>query len=356
MALAAESDDAFLMFYSDEDWIDSENRYASPYFKNSWDPELALNQNYFSRLAMFNTARSRAIGGFNPAFSSGWAYEFGLRYAADLSSKNIAHISEVIYHNRNAASLSFFGLYEESAREKEKLTELKASFAKTATVGGVNSGEASRSSSSEPTTVAIICDARENKDRFVDLFRRRWENAGATEIILLTRGEEKTDANIKYLSPDKNASFIEALNLAAENTEAGILGFVSPDLIPASDAPARRIASIFLRAGIGALAGKISYPNGKLWNGGYLADAEGVLKPIFKNTDFSRFWWFNWHKLTRSVDAIDCACLFTRKKLFEEFDGFKNCMESWAFQDYCLRLKQNGYSIIWDSNIRFQLS
>ena len=57
--------------------------------------------------------------------------------------------------------------------------------------------------------------------------------------------------------------------------------------------------------------------------------------------------------LTQEFSAVTGACLFTRKELFEAVGGLdaKNLPVSFNDVDYCLRLREHGYKIIYVGDV-----
>lgn len=88
------------LFYSDEDKISTAGRRSAPYFKADWDPELILQQNFFSHFGVFDTAVMRAAGGFRPGLEGSQDHDLVLRCARMVEARDIVHIPHILYHWR----------------------------------------------------------------------------------------------------------------------------------------------------------------------------------------------------------------------------------------------------------------
>ncbi|MDN7509526.1 glycosyltransferase [Burkholderia multivorans] len=88
------------LFYSDEDKISEAGRRSTPYFKGDWDPELILQQNFFSHFGVFDTNIVREVGGFRRGLEGSQDHDLVLRCTRLVAPSQIVHIPHVLYHWR----------------------------------------------------------------------------------------------------------------------------------------------------------------------------------------------------------------------------------------------------------------
>ncbi len=88
------------LIYTDEDKIDPQGLRCDPYFKSDWNYDLFLSHNLITHLAVYRTARLRALGGFREGFDGAQDYDLALRFIADLPERRIRHIPRLLYHWR----------------------------------------------------------------------------------------------------------------------------------------------------------------------------------------------------------------------------------------------------------------
>lgn len=88
------------LLYSDEDKISEEGLRSSPYFKPDWDPELIVQQNFFSHLGVFDTQLVRDAGGFRQGLEGSQDHDLVLRCLRIAGDAAVVHIPHVLYHWR----------------------------------------------------------------------------------------------------------------------------------------------------------------------------------------------------------------------------------------------------------------
>lgn len=103
VAAAVRSRPQARLLYSDEDKLAQDGTRIEPYFKPNWDPLLALGQNLFSHLGVFDSALVREVGGFRTGFEGSQDLDLVLRCAERIEREQIVHIPQVLYHWRLSA-------------------------------------------------------------------------------------------------------------------------------------------------------------------------------------------------------------------------------------------------------------
>lgn len=88
------------LFYSDEDKLDPSGKRTAPYFKPDWNPVLALTQNLFSHLGVYERTLVEEAGGFRKGFEGSQDYDLALRCISIAGAECIVHIPHVLYHWR----------------------------------------------------------------------------------------------------------------------------------------------------------------------------------------------------------------------------------------------------------------
>ena len=337
-----------MLFYSGEDRLDGRVEVDAPYFKGPWDPLLALQQNYTRRLAAFRREKGLTLGGFRDKFALAYEYDFHLRYCRRLAPHEVVHIPQILCHVRQEGDAGVMGINANAELAAEGLAALREHLKTVAPQASCELGPDNLCRIIWPASeerVAILCDMADSPARERAEFCGRWREAD--EIILLGEPGEDFAPNTRVLSPPAGLSEIGRLNWAARQAKSEILGFVKKEVSPAGPGWRAEMAGFSKVYAAGAWAGKITYRDGKLVNAGYLGDAYGNLRPLFKNADPGRLDWFNWDRLSRAVLALGGECLFTRRETFLQNSGFDEELDTWAYQDYCLRLGRQGLLNAW---------
>lgn len=355
LAAALAANPGAQLFYAGEDRMGTHGQLSTPYFKAGWDPLLALQQDYVHRLAAFRRDKVRALGGFREKFALAYEYDLLLRYCHRLRSHEVVHIPQVLYHCREGSGHGVIGVDPSPELAAEGLEAVRDYLRAVVQESDCEPGPDRLCRITWPrgeAKIAVLCDmtgsdAQERRD-----FCACWHEAD--EILLLTDATEELGPNVRVLSPPEGLSAIGRLNWAAPQAKAEILGFVKRGVSPARPGWTREIAGFSGHFPAGAWAGKLtSSRDGRLAHAGYLGDAYGNLRPLFRNADPARVDWFNWGRLSRAVAALGGECLFTRRETFLQNTGFDAELGEWAYQDYCLRLGRQGLLNAWLASAGF---
>lgn len=341
-----------MLFYSDEDKVVGDGYFFHPHFKKGrWDRDLLASQNFVCHLAAYRTGRLREIGGFRKGFEGAQDHDMLLRYVAGLDESALLHIPRVLYHWRSheqSTSMNIGAKGYAFANARKAVQEWLDQTCPGAVVDESPTIQWTRVRyplPSEKPLVSILCRIRTNS----------FEPAAFASTI------EKTTAyphEIIFICPPEDKVFREGLmagscRIATSYSDASmkakgeILGFMELKLADASEEWLEEIVSSLWRPDVGAVGGKVIINEKCMAHAGYMVDASGVLKPLFRNSPARHIRNFGWNILPRTVDALDALCLFTRKDVFMKNGGLDPDMEDWALQDYCLRLGQKGLRSVW---------
>ena len=179
------------------------------------------------------------------------------------------------------------------------------------------------------------------------------------EVIIVDNGS--TDATGELLArvsgarvirSDENLYYLRGVNLGAGYANGRCLLLLNNDTELGSDSIARALALLEADPGIGAVGGRLIRPNGLLqeaggivWRDGscfsYSADQPPELGPSM---------------FQRDVDYVSGAFLMTRRELFERLGRFDEALAPAYYEetDYCLRLWQAGYRVVFDPGVLVQ--
>lgn len=186
-------------------------------------------------------------------------------------------------------------------------------------------------------------------------------HTNSREPVAFTSTIEKTTAyphEIVFICPPEDKDFWETVlpvpcriatsySDAFMKAEGEILGFMELNLAGASEGWLEEIVSSLWRPDVGAVGGKVIINEKCMAHAGYMVDASGRLKPLFGKSSARQIKNFGWNVLPGTVDALDGLCLFTRKDVFMKTGGLDPTMDTWALQDYCLRIGQKGLRSVW---------
>ena len=104
----------------------------------------------------------------------------------------------------------------------------------------------------------------------------------------------------------------------------------------------------FQRQDVGAVGGKLYYPDGTICHAGYAVGFDGMFMKIFWNHPGKEPSYLDMLKYVRNVTAVSSDCLMIRKTLYKRLNGF-NPVFSYPLSDidFSLRLRTLGKLIVW---------
>jgi O-antigen biosynthesis protein len=357
------------LIYSDEDKIDETGGRSNPFFKPDWNPELFLGQNYINHLGCYRADLLREIGGFREGFEGSQDYDLALRCVERLRPKQIRHIPRILYHWRMIGG-SLAAVPDAKPYAKEAARRAIADFCDRNEMPAVvvpcpENAESHRVIQALPEPAPLASIIIPTRDR-LGLLRRCIESIRARtdyepfEIIVVDNGsvEEETKAFLRHSEADNKIrvvvengpfNYSRLNNRAATAARGDILVFLNNDTEIDDADWLREMISHAARAEVGAVGARLWYPDGTLQHGGVVLGLGGVAGHAFPNIPRGHPGYFNRAMLQQNCSAVTGACMAVRKTVFEELGGFdeENLGVSFNDIDFCLRLTQRGYRVIW---------
>jgi GT2 family glycosyltransferase len=143
-----------------------------------------------------------------------------------------------------------------------------------------------------------------------------------------------------------NVGFLHGANTAALAARGEFLLFLNNDVELLPGAVASALKRIDGAAGVGAVGGRLVFPDGTLQEAGSIIWRDGSChgygrgdRPDHPQYDF-----------IRNVDFSSAAFLLTRRRLFDDLRGFDTAYAPAYFEDadYCVRLWKSGHAVVYD--------
>jgi len=138
-------------------------------------------------------------------------------------------------------------------------------------------------------------------------------------------------------------------NFAVKNAKGKFILFLNSDVKVISKNWLGNMLYLFDDSEIGVVGAKLLYPNGTIQHAGIIFGKNIATHQFLKMKaeDLGEF------NIVRQVEAVTGACMMTRKNLFIDLGGFDEINLPIAYNDvdYCLRLSENGFKIIWTPEV-----
>ena len=357
------------LIYSDEDKIDQTGARCCPFFKSDWNPELLLGQNYVSHLGIYRRALLVEIGGFREGYEGSQDYDLALRCSEKLHPAQIRHIPRVLYHWRmvegSAAAVAEAKPYAAKAARLAIADHLQRKNIDGAVVPCPQNREWHRviyPLRSPSPLVSIIIPTRDQAallQRCLTSIREKTDYA-PIEIVIVDNGSTKPethaflhdlalDPRIQIVTDGAEFNFSRLINRGVRIARGEILAFVNDDIETDKSDWLREMVSRAVRPEVGAVGARLWYPDGRLQHAGVVLGLHGVARHAFQrflpqpvalmNRTFI---------LSQNYSAVTAACMVLRKTLFDDVGGFdENLPNNFNDVDFCLRLRERGWQIIW---------
>ena len=173
------------------------------------------------------------------------------------------------------------------------------------------------------------------------------------EIIIVTNNLDVNSPMRKFLETlkhkvyvfDKEYSFSAVNNFAAAKAQGEFLLFLNDDTRIVSKNWMESLLKLGLEKDVGAVGGKILFPNGRLQEAGCIVWSDGNAWNYGRNSD-PTLPEFNF---VRDVDYCSASCLLVRKDVFLQVGGFDTnyTIAYGEDADLCLAIKKAGYRILY---------
>lgn len=366
--------------YSDEDKVDQEGKlHYFPHFKSDYNPDLLHTNNYICHFFAVKTEIIKKIGGFRPSYDGAQDYDLVLRCIDESSS--VIHVPKILYSWRshkgstssNTDSKGY--AFEAGRRVLEayyKRHGIEAEVEQTSLPGYYKT----RYTYKERPLVTVVIP---NKDHSEDLVRcvdslLEQNDYVNLEILIIENNSEFADTFACYdllkqkderirvevwkrdseIYSGKNSFNYAAIqNFAAAKAKGEYLLLLNNDTKVIDRDFLVSMMGYARRADVGAVGAKLLYPSDTIQHAGVIVGVEGVAFHQFLDYPETDPGYMGRAAFSQDVSAVTGACLLIRKSLYEEVGGMDERLAvSYNDVDLCLKLRQEGYLIVYDAFAR----
>lgn len=355
--------DAWGLIYTDEDYIDQDNERYSPLFKPDINLDYLRSYPYIGRFCLLRKNLLLAIGGYQRV--SACCHEDIVLRTIELYGEGIiGHISDVLYHRLSISDDVLDEINGEEWREvvtshitrcgiDAKVTD--GYLAKTNRVVYPIQGE---------PLVTVIIPTKNNADLIEPCVSSLFEITEYKnfEVIIVDNGSDVEDVfcyyeewqqrytdRVKVLSYDKPFNFSEMNNYAASHARGDYLVLLNNDTEIINGTWMERMLQHAQRPEVGAVGARLLYPGGQIQHAGVVLGMADSASHPGTGMDFHSPGYMGRLQVDQNFSAVTAACIMTPRKVYEEASGLDQETFKVLFNDvdYCLRLKAEGYKIVW---------
>jgi len=350
------------LIYSDEDKMDMQGNRLEPFFKPDYSPDLLDTNNYVCHFTVIKKDIVDEIGGFREGLDGSQDHDIILRAIA--KADQVVHIPKVLYHWRkipgSTAVVYDSKSYAWEAGRKAVESCLNQHESGVHVEFGTLKGtyRVFRDIKGEPLVSIIIPfkDKPELLNACLDsiLARTTYSNFeivgvsnNSEEAETLSRMQHYTnsDPRIRFVEKNIPFNFSAICNYGATQAKGDYLLFLNNDIEIISPDWIERLLEHAQRPQIGAVGGKLLYPDGRIQHAGVVAGMVGAAGHPHKFFPDNHIGYHGRLHMVYNVSAVTGAMLMVAAAKFKQAGGFdeENLAVAYNDIDLCLSLLNQGY-------------
>lgn len=324
-----------LIFYSDEDQIDSSGQRHAPCFKSDLNPVLLSERAYFGCLTVCRTSYARNLGRQAAETWLSYQWRLALHTLDENPEEKIVHIKAILCHRRTRAA----------QQKRECSAPLHNLIPEPAPL------------------VSLIIPTKNNAAllrRCLDSIDAKTEYGNYELIIVDNQSDDSetlaylkglaTRPKFKILRYDAPFNYSAINNFAVRQANGELLCFLNNDVEVISRGWLSEMAGLALRSETGAVGAMLYFSDDTIQHAGIVlglgaCGAGGIVKNVFCGLPRGFSGQGGRLKFRQNVSAVTGACMILRRSVFEAVGGFDEVNLPVAFNDVdlCLRITDKGF-------------
>ncbi len=361
--------------YTDEDKIErTKDKRCDPHFKPDFAIDTLRANNYITHLSVFKKELMDKLGGFRDKYNG--AQDFDIIIRATENTKNIVHIPKILYHWRvhpNSTAMVADAkpyAYEAGIKVIEDHLErqnLKAKVTHGGDIPGVY--EVEYEVKGNPKVSIII----PNKDS-VKLLKNcvnsilKLTTYDNYEIVIVENNSELVKTfdyyeniqkiqNVRVIKyEEKGFNYSRIINFGVKNCpDSDYIVQLNSDTEVLTNNWIEKFIGFAQREDVGAVGARLYYEDKSIQHAGIGIGICDLAANLLTNTPSGYHAYFGRECLTQDLSAVTGACLFCRRQIYEEvgFMDEENFAVAFNDVDFCLKIRQAGYLIVYNPYIEF---
>ena len=354
--------------YSDEDKIDRIGKYVEPFFKPDFSLHLLRSQNYLIHVAVIKRQLVLDVGGFDKEFDGAQDYDLFFRVLE--KTDKVYHIRKILYHWRKSPesgaenALAKPWIYETGKRAIQNHLK-RLGLNATAEIGQAYGQYRVNYVIDDSPYVDILIPTR--KVSFIKdcvksiLDKTTWKNYKIWAIIngkedyeivqIKTNDcielEPYTDPATGLIGPSLPYNWSRMNNIAASATKAPFMVLLNDDTTIITEDWIENMLQYAQQEDIGGIGVMLLYPDNVIQHAGDFISESKMGDHCFNCMAKNSFEVNGLAQVVRETSAVTSACMMIRREVFDKLGGFDEKLRNFDDYDFCLRLRENGYKIIY---------
>lgn len=349
--------------YTDEDKITIKGKRIDPHFKPDWSPDTLYSCNYITHFSVIRKNLVDIVGGFREGYDGAQDHDLFLR-VTEITSK-IVRIPEVLYHWRtipqSAASSSNAKPYAYMAAKKAIKDSLNRRKIDAEVLDGPSTSfyRVKYKILGNPKVSIIIPTSDKVKvlQRCIQSVLNKTEYDNYEILVVTNQNKEtqsfryyeeiKSNSKVRITEYDGTFNYSKIINYAVPLLDSRYIIFLDSDTEIISREWITAMLEHVQRKEVGIAGALLYYPNDTIQHAGVIIGINGVAGHSHKYFPRNTFGYMNRVKIIQNLSAVTAACLMTKKNVFEEVGGFDENYSHTYDLDFCLKVKEKGYLIVY---------
>ena len=356
------------LVYTDEDKMDLNGNYYEPHFKPDYSPDTLMGMNYICHLTCLRTSLVLKIGGFRKEYDGAQDYDLFLR-VLDLT-KNIYHISRILYHWRESPTSTSFYLGNKSYAYLNGKKALEDTLKRRGLKGEVLENPTSSTylikyQHNNPL-VSIIIPMKDKINLTKTCLNSLYEknNYQNFEIILVDNNSsleetfnyfkeiKKIHKNIKILTVKEEFNYSRLNNLAVKEAKGDYILLLNNDTEVLDADFLNQMVGYASQEHVGCVGLKLLYKDKCVQHAGVVLGYGGVAGHVFVTSSNKDIGIFNRLSMPYNYSAVTAACLMIKKSKYLEVGGFDEKLKvALNDVDFNLKVLEKGYYNVCLNNV-----
>jgi len=350
------------LIYSDEDKLDMKGQRVEPYFKPDYSPDLLHTNNYICHFTVIKTDIAKEIGGFREGLDGSQDHDIIIRAAA--AAERIVHIPKILYHWRKIPGSTAVAYdsksYAWEAGRKAVEDQLRKDETGVRVEFGLLKGtyRVFREIIDKPL-VSIIIPFKDKPDLLESCLNSILNRSSYTnfEIIGVSNNSELPETHermAQYAARDQRIRFVERnvpfnfsaiCNYGAQQAKGEYLLLLNNDIEIISPDWIERLLEHAQRDSVGAVGGKLLFPDGTVQHAGVVAGMVGAAGHPHKFFPDNHIGYHGRLQMVYNVSAVTGAMLMVSAEKYQQVGGLDedNLAVAYNDVDFCLKLINQGY-------------
>lgn len=354
------------LIYSDEDCIDTDNRFILPHFKSDWNMLLLTSYNYVGHLLMARAKLAKIVK-LRSEVNGSHNYDFILRAGLQVPETDIRHIPRILYHQRLDANPLNNGITDkdDGISRIDALEDFLKVWSPGATVDRKIRSFYNRVHFPvlDPLpSVAIVIPTRDTPEvlqRCVNSlinftkypnYKIHIINNQSSESRTFSLFEElQTLRQIEIHHYDKPFNYSDMHNWLISQLDDELICLLNNDTEIIEGSWLGELVSLLSLPGFGAAGSLLLYPDRTIQHAGVTLGVGGIAAHIAVGDRLDEPGYYSRNLLPQELSACTAACLLVKRDLYQQVGGMNTERLPVSFNDVdlCLKLRSAKYKIAW---------